>query len=73
MSIGSNVLEYEKGDEVTVLYDPDHPLDARIRSLDTMAMDWILPGITGILGVSFLGAVYVVNKVMGPETKVQPA
>ncbi|MEI6288832.1 MAG: DUF3592 domain-containing protein [Chloroflexota bacterium] len=68
MSVGSDSLDYEKGDEVTVLYDPKHPLDARIKSFGGAALLWILPVITGILGVSFLTAVVVVKKVMLTET-----
>jgi hypothetical protein len=61
---GSDSPYYEKGDEITVLYDPDHPLDARIKSAGGNALMWILPGITGILGIAFAGAVFVVKKVM---------
>ncbi len=64
---GSDSPEYEKGDEVTVMYDPQHPLDARIKSFGSSAMLWILPVITGILGVCFLGAVLVVQRVMLTE------
>lgn len=62
MDTGSSSPEYEKGDEVTVRYDPDHPLQARIDSFDSSAIMWILPSITGILGVVFLGAVILVRK-----------
>lgn len=55
---------YEKGDEVTVAYDPEHPLDARIKSAGSSALMWVLPSITGILGIAFAGAVLVVKKVM---------
>ena len=61
---GSDSAYYEKGDEITVAYDPDHPLDARIKSAGGNALMWILPGITGILGIAFAGAVFVVKKVM---------
>lgn len=64
---GSDTPSYEVGDEVTVLYDPDHPLDARIKSFGSSALMWILPGITGVLGVCFLGAVIVVRSVMFPQ------
>ncbi|MFN8412281.1 MAG: DUF3592 domain-containing protein [Anaerolineales bacterium] len=59
---GSSTPSNEIGDEVTVLYDPDHPLDARIQSFGSSALMWVLPGITGILGVCFLIAVLVVRK-----------
>ncbi|GAB4458035.1 MAG: hypothetical protein Kow0070_11090 [Anaerolineales bacterium] len=64
MSEGSSSPQYEAGDEVTVLYNPDHPLDARIKSFGSSALMWVLPGITGILGVAFLGAVVAVRKLM---------
>lgn len=69
MSEGSSAPSHEVGDEVTVLYAPDHPLDARIKSLGSSALMWILPGITGILGLGFLGAVIAVRKLMpSPES-----
>lgn len=64
MSEGSSSPQYEAGDEVTVLYDPGHPLDARIKSFGSSALMWVLPGITGILGVAFLGAVLAVRRFM---------
>ncbi len=66
MTEGSSAPSHEVGDEVTVLYDPEHPLDARIQSFGSSALMWILPGITGILGLGFLGAVLIVRKVMAP-------
>lgn len=59
---GSNPVAFEIGDEVTVLYDPEHPLDARIKSFGSSMLMWVLPGITGILGISFLIAVLVVKR-----------
>ena len=61
---GSSTPPHEVGDEVTVLYDPDHPLEARIKSFGSSALMWVLPGITGILGLAFLGAVLAVQKLM---------
>jgi hypothetical protein len=63
MSEGSYPASYEVGDEVVVLYEPDHPIDARIKSMSSTALMWILPGITGILGIGFLVAVLAVVKV----------
>lgn len=68
MSEGSDYPYYEAGDEVTVRYDPEHPLDARIKSPGSDALMWILPGITGLLGLGFLGAVMVVRRFM-PQTE----
>jgi hypothetical protein len=64
MSEGSSPPSYEVGDEVVVLYEPDHPIEARIKSLSSTIGMWILPGITGIIGIGFLVAVLVVVKVM---------
>ena len=61
---GSSTPPHEVGDEVTVLYDPDHPLEARIKSFGSSALMWVLPGITGILGLAFLGGVLAVQKLM---------
>jgi len=66
VSEGSDYAYYEAGDEVTVRYDPEHPLDARIKSAGGDALMWILPGITGLLGLGFLGAVMVVRRFMPP-------
>lgn len=59
---GSNPPSNEVGDEVTILYEPDNPSNARIKSFGSSASMWILPGITGILGIGFLVAVLVVQK-----------
>ena len=64
MTEGSQSPSHEVGDEVTVRYDPQHPLDARIKSAGSDALMWILPGITGVLGLCFLAAVLVVRKLM---------
>lgn len=75
LSEGSFPPSYEVGDEVRVLYEPDHPLDARIKSGGSTALMWILPAITGVLGLAFLGAVLAVQRFLFPdnsELKVQP-
>jgi len=59
---GSNPPSHDTGDEVTILYEPENPNDARIKSIGSSALMWILPGITGVLGAAFLGAVFVVQK-----------
>jgi hypothetical protein len=68
MTEGSSAPSHEVGDEVTVLYNPEHPLEARINSFGSSALMWILPGITGILGLGFLGAVIAVRRFM-PSTE----
>ena len=64
MSEGSSSPSYEVGDDVVVLYEPDRPLDARIKSFGSSALMWILPAITGTLGIGFLVAVLAVMRVM---------
>lgn len=68
MTEGSSAPSHEVGDEVTVLYNPERPLEARIQSFGSSALMWILPGITGILGLGFLGAVMAVRRLM-PSTE----
>lgn len=68
---GSSSPEYEVGDDVTVLYNPEHPLEARIKSFGSSALMWILPGITGVLGIAFLGAVMAVRKLMPQEDSLE--
>jgi hypothetical protein len=68
MTEGSSAPSHEVGDEVTVLYNPERPLEARIKSFGSSALMWILPGITGILGLGFLGAVIAVRRLM-PTTE----
>jgi hypothetical protein len=71
MTEGSSVPSHEVGDEVTVLYNPDRPLEARIKSFGSSALMWILPGITGILGLGFLVAVMAVRRLMPPTEDSQ--
>ena len=71
MTEGSSAPSHEVGDEVTVLYDPEHPLEARIQSFGSSALLWVLPGITGILGVAFLVAVIAVQRLMSPEEEAR--
>lgn len=58
---GSRPSSYEIGDEVTVLYDPRDPEDARIQSFFSAVGHFILPAITGFLGIAFLGGVFFVK------------
>jgi hypothetical protein len=73
ISEGSGSPYYEKGDEITVRYDPEHPLDARIKSASSNMLMWVLPGITGILGLAFGGAVWMVSKFLFAKGKSQHA
>ena len=67
VSEGSTSPYYEPGDEVTVLYDREHPLDASIKSFGTVMAPWILPLITGLLGVVFGGFVYLFQRFLFGE------
>jgi hypothetical protein len=71
MTEGSSAPSHEVGDEVTVLYNPERPLAARIRSFGSSALMWVLPGITGILGLAFLCAVLAVRKLMPPTESTE--
>lgn len=62
LSEGSWPPEYEVGQPVTILYDPAKPLDARIKSASSMILKWVLPGITGIIGISFLVITLIVRR-----------
>jgi Ca2+/Na+ antiporter len=54
LSEGSWPPAYEKGEQVTILYDPAKPINARIQSTTSDILLWLLPGITGVIGVGFL-------------------
>jgi hypothetical protein len=51
---GSWPPSYRSGEEVTILHDPDRPEHARIKSFASSLLQWILPAITGTVGVVFL-------------------
>jgi hypothetical protein len=56
LSQGSHPPSYAKGDRVTILYNPAQPQQARIQSATSTLLLWIVPLITGLLGVIFAGA-----------------
>jgi hypothetical protein len=62
LSEGEWPPSYEVGDAVTIRYDPDQPRRARIQSFSSTLLMWILPGITGTVGIAFLFAVFIVFK-----------
>jgi hypothetical protein len=68
LSEGSWPPAYEKGEEVTILYDPSKPIDARIQSLSSNILMWLLPGITGVVGVAFLSAAVFVGWFLRPSS-----
>lgn len=63
MSEGSSPPDYAVGDQVTVLYDPQHPNNARIKSLTSDLLLWLLPGITFLVGAVFAAIAVVILKV----------
>lgn len=58
---GSWPAAYQPGDWVPVLYDPQRPLEARIATAGS-ADRWILPGVTGFLGVIFTVVALLVGR-----------
>ncbi len=71
MTEGSNFPSYEVGEQVVVLYDPNHPLNARIKSAGSAILMWILPGITGVLGISFAAAAWMISAFLSPAARSQ--
>jgi hypothetical protein len=60
---GSWPPAYETGQAVTVLYDRDNPLDARIASPSGTLQRWTWTLITGALGLAFGAATALVHRV----------
>jgi hypothetical protein len=67
MSEGSSPPDYALGDQVTVLYDPQHPNNARIKSFSSNLLLWLLPGITFLVGAVFGTIAVVILKVWPPK------
>lgn len=63
MSVGSWPPAYAEGDSVTVLYDPQQPRNARIKSFSSTLLLWLLPVLSTVLGGSFLIATLFAIKV----------
>jgi hypothetical protein len=62
LSDGSWPPAYQGGEAVTVLYDPARPDQARIQSASSTLLLWLLPGITGTVGLVFLAVALLVIK-----------
>ena len=60
---GSWPPAYKVDESVTIVYDPEHPDQARIDSFAGALSLWIVPLVTGILGVAFLLATLLVWRV----------
>ncbi len=69
LSEGSWPAAYEVGDSVSILYDPERPRQARIKSASSTILLWILPGVTGIVGVVFLAVGLLVGGFLKPNRK----
>jgi hypothetical protein len=69
ISEGSRPPAHKQDESVTIAYDPEHPLNARIWSFSNTASMWILPLITGILGAAFLAATLFARKVLGSDAE----
>lgn len=55
LSQGSWPPAYEQGEAVTILYDPAHPLGARIKSVSSAVSMWLPSLIAGFVGALFAG------------------
>jgi hypothetical protein len=55
---------YKVDQAVTIVYDSERPDAARIQSASTAVSLWILPSVTGILGVAFLVATLFASRVL---------
>jgi HAMP domain-containing protein len=64
---GSFPPAYVKGQAVPIGYDPAKPLNARIKSGPGAFGAWIVPIISGILGLAFLGATFFARWVLKQE------
>ncbi len=72
LSEGSRPAAYEKGDVVTVAYQPAQPGEARIKSGASAVGQWVVTIITGSLGLAFLvatGFAYWMLKSDKPATR----
>jgi Protein of unknown function (DUF3592) len=68
---GSWPPAYEQGQAVTVLYNPAKPLQVEIQSTGSAIGPWILPMITGIVGVGFMIGTIVAYRVFPPAAADQ--
>lgn len=69
MSEGSSPPHYAAGDPVTVLYDPARPRSARIKSVASDVLLWLLPGVTFLVGAIFAGVALIFLRLWSPWRK----
>jgi len=73
LSEGSSSPEYTIGEAVTILYDPEQPSTARIKSIGSALLMWIVPLITGVVGAAFLAATLFASWLLKPKaTEAKP-
>lgn len=65
--MGSSNPNYAYGDAVTILYDAENPTNARIDSSGGTFIVWLVPFITGILGLGFLATALLVYRFTKPD------
>jgi uncharacterized protein DUF3592 len=69
LSEGSTSPEYTTGEAVIILYDPEQPNTARIKSFGSTLLMWIVPIITGVVGLAFLAATLFAGWLLKPKAK----
>jgi hypothetical protein len=67
LSESSTTPGYEIGQEIAILYDSEQPSHARMDSRESALLMWIVPIITGFIGVVFLGATLLAVWLLKPE------
>ena len=65
VSEGSRPAAFALDEPVTVAYDPEYPLSARIATFSGSLSLWIVPLVTGVLGAAFLAATLFARRVIG--------
>ena len=67
LSEGSWPPAYSKGETVTVLYDSANPTHARIDSLSSTILQWLVPAVTGLVGMVFLVVAIFTYRFLKPD------
>jgi hypothetical protein len=65
MAEGSSPPAYAIGDEVTVVYDAQQPGRARIKSLSSTLLRWLVPAISAVVGTAFVLAAILAVRLGG--------
>jgi hypothetical protein len=68
LSEGSSSPKHTQDERVIILYDPEQPSrSARIQSVGSSLLMWIVPIITGVVGAVFLAAALFVARFFRPN------